>query len=64
MATWVFNRSELIDRLRALGFEQIFAADHNIPLTHGKAKGRTVIGSIVFSPARAGAGLAPNFAPS
>jgi len=64
MATWVFNRYELIDRLRALGFEQIFAADHNIPLTHGKAKGKTVIGSIVFAPARAGVGLSPNFAPS
>lgn len=64
MATWVFNRRELIDRLRALGFELIFAVDHNIPLTHGKANGRTVIGSMVFVPVQAGDGLSRNSAAS
>jgi hypothetical protein len=54
----VFNRGEIVERLKALGYDLAFSAEHNVPLTHGKAPSRTAIGSLVFVPARAGAGAA------
>jgi putative methyltransferase (TIGR04325 family) len=50
MATWVFNRQELIADLRSLGYRLAFSVDHDLPLTHGKAPGPSVMASMVLLP--------------
>jgi putative methyltransferase (TIGR04325 family) len=52
MATWVFNRMEFAADMRSLGYRPIFSVDHDLPLTHGRAPGPSVMASMVFVPAR------------
>jgi len=51
MATWVFNRAEFAADMRLFGYRLAFSVDHDLPLTHGKAPGPSVIASMVFLPA-------------
>jgi len=50
-ATRVFNRQELVADLRSLGYRLAFTVDHDLPLTHGKAPGPSVVASLVFTSA-------------
>lgn len=52
MATWVFNRAEFAADMRSLGYRPIFSVDHDLPLTHGRAPGPSVMASMVFVPER------------
>jgi len=51
IASWVFNRSEFVDELGALGYRLVFSVDHALPLTYGKAVAPWAIASMVFAPA-------------
>jgi putative methyltransferase (TIGR04325 family) len=51
MATWVFNRVELATEMQSLGYRLAFSVDHDLPLTHGKAPGPSVLASMVFTSA-------------
>ena len=51
IASWVFNRTELIDEVCSHGYRLAFSVDHDLPLTRGKASGSFVITSMVFAPA-------------
>ncbi len=51
MATWVFNRAEFVADLRSLGYGLAFSVDHDLPLTHHRAPGPSVMASMVFLPA-------------
>jgi putative methyltransferase (TIGR04325 family) len=52
LASWVFNRLELIAGLDVRGYRLIFSVDHDLPLTHRNAPGPSVMASMVFSRAR------------
>jgi putative methyltransferase (TIGR04325 family) len=50
MATWVFNRAELVDELKKLGFSLSFAVARTPQLTHKKGPGPFAISNMVFRP--------------
>lgn len=50
IASWVFNRFGFINDLQTLGYDLAFSVDHDLPLTHGKAPGPSVMASMVFLP--------------
>jgi len=49
IASWVFNRRDLIADVETLGYRLVFAADHDLPLTHKNAPAPSVMASMVFS---------------
>jgi len=49
LATWVFNRAELVAEMQSLSYRLTFAVDHDLPLTHKNAPGPSVMASMVFS---------------
>ena len=51
IASWVFNRGEIVAQMKALGYGPVFGVDHDLPLTHGNAPGPSVMGTIVFAAA-------------
>jgi putative methyltransferase (TIGR04325 family) len=50
IATWVFNRGEFAAEMQSLGYRLAFSVDHNLPLTHARAPGPSVMASMVFLP--------------
>lgn len=57
-AQWVFNRADFIAEMRSFGYEQVFAADHDLPIDHGRSPGPSVLASLVFAPVRSGLAVA------
>lgn len=57
IASWVFNRSELVETMKSLGYELRFFVRHQLPLTHKSAPGPSDMATLIFNPARrSGAG--------
>lgn len=50
IASWVFNRHELIETMRSLHYDLRFFVRHQLPLTHKNAPGPSEIASLVFRP--------------
>lgn len=53
-AQWVFNRTDFIAEMRSLGYQPVFATDHDFTIDHGHAPGRSVMASLVFAPVKSG----------
>lgn len=50
VASWVFNRAELVSIMAGLGFTVSFAVDYDVAFTHKNAPGPYVFGSMIFRP--------------
>jgi putative methyltransferase (TIGR04325 family) len=51
IASWVFNRTEFVGELHALGYRLVFSVDHDLPLTRAGASSPSAIASMAFVPA-------------
>lgn len=50
LASWVFNRFDFLDAMKALGYAPVFTVDHDLDLTHRNAPGPSNMATMIFKP--------------